>query len=55
MELLKSPHAFPVAIICMYAATCVRYAFARDWGRCLYWVCAAGITVSATFLMGGRE
>jgi type IV secretory pathway VirB2 component (pilin) len=50
--LLMHPHAFPVFIIGIYALTCVRYALAGDYGRVLYWVCAAGITFSATFMVG---
>jgi hypothetical protein len=52
MDLIRSPHAFPVAIVCLYAATCARYAFAGMWGNVMYWLCAAGITVSATWLVG---
>jgi hypothetical protein len=52
MELLKHPHVFPVAIMCLYALTSARYAIAGDWGRVMYWVCAAGITFSATFMVG---
>jgi|GEM_PF-4814282 len=52
MDLLRSPHAFPVAIVCLYVATCVRYAFSGEWGRVMYWLCAAGITVSVTWLVG---
>lgn len=51
IEILKSPHAMPAAIIVMYTITSVRYAFASDWGRVAYWVCAAGITASATWGM----
>lgn len=54
MKFLSSPHLFPVVIMVMYVATSVRYAVAKDWGRLMYWVCAAGITYSATFLVGKR-
>lgn len=52
MDLLRSPHAFPAAIVVLYAVTCVRYAVAGMWGNVAYWLCAAGITVSATWLVG---
>ena len=48
----KSPHLMPAIIVGLYAVTAVRYGLARDWGRVAYWVCAAGITVSATWLVG---
>lgn len=54
MSWLRSPHLFPVLIMAMCAVASLRYACARDWGRVMYWVCAAGITFSATFLVGRR-
>ncbi len=54
MSILRSPNAFPVVIMCLYAVTATRYAAARDWGRVMYWICAAGITFSATFLVGHK-
>jgi hypothetical protein len=52
--LLSDPRAFPAFILVLYAATTVRYAVARDWGRVMYWACAMGITFSAAFLMGQK-
>lgn len=54
-DFLKSPNAFPAFIVFFYTLTCIRYAFAREWGRVLYWVCATGITISATWLVGGSK
>ncbi len=48
----KSPHLMPAVIVCLYAVTATRYGIAGDWGRVAYWVCAAGITVSATWFVG---
>lgn len=52
MSILSYPHIFPVAIVCMYVGACTRYALAGDYGRVLYWACAAGITIAATWLVG---
>ncbi len=48
----KSPHIMPAVIVGLYALTAARYAVARDWPRVAYWVCAAGITVTATWFLG---
>lgn len=50
----KSPHAMPAFIVIWYALTAIRYGVARDWWRVMYWVCAAGITVSATWGVGHK-
>jgi hypothetical protein len=50
MAWLDGP-AFTWAILTLYALRCVSYAFGGHWGRAAYWLCAAGITVSAEFLM----
>lgn len=54
IAMLTHPHAFPVFIMGMYGVAAVRYAVAGDFGRVMYWLCAAGITFSATFLVGGK-
>jgi hypothetical protein len=54
MSWLKHPHALPILIMGLYTVTSARYAVAGDWGRVMYWVCAAGITFSATFLVGHK-
>jgi hypothetical protein len=50
VRLLSDPHLFPKIIVVLYACSSIRYGVARDWGRMLYWISAAMITVSATFM-----
>jgi hypothetical protein len=52
MELLRSPHIFPAISVFLYVCSCARYAYSGMWGNVMYWFCAAGITVSATWLVG---
>jgi hypothetical protein len=52
MELLRGPHGMTVVIVALYCCNVVRYGFAGLWGSAAYWICAAGITVSATWLVG---
>lgn len=42
---------FTYAILSLYSLRCVSYALGQHWGRAGYWLCAAGITVSAEFLI----
>lgn len=42
---------FTYAILSLYALRCLSYAAGAHWGRAGYWLCAAGITVSAEFLI----
>jgi len=51
-DFLRSPHAFPALIVVLYACASVRYATLGMWGNVMYWVCATGITISATWLVG---
>lgn len=39
------------AILALYTARCITYACGAHWGRVAYWLCAAGITISAEFLV----
>lgn len=48
---LNDPNLFPKVIIFLYCCSSVGYATKGDWGRTLYWVAAALITVSVTFLI----
>ena len=48
---LNDPNLFPKIIIVLYACASIRYFFGRDYGRGLYWVAAALITISVTFLI----
>ncbi len=43
--------AFTWAILSLYGLRCLSYATTSHWGRAAYWLCAAGITVSAEFLI----
>ena len=38
-------------IATLYFLTSIRYGFAGDWGRVMYWVCAAGVTIAATWFV----
>lgn len=47
--LLDGP-AFTYTILSLYALQCVRYSAGGHWGRAMYWLSAAMITVSAEFV-----
>lgn len=47
--MLSSPHLFPAILVVLDVVAAARYGVAGDWGRVGYWVCAAGITVFATW------
>lgn len=49
---LTNPHLMTGVIIILYAINSVWYLYHGDFGRMSYWVCAAGITISTTFLIG---
>jgi hypothetical protein len=51
IELLRHPHAFTGFIVACYCCNVVRYAVSGMWGNTAYWICAAGITVSATWFV----
>jgi len=44
-------HFFPAVLIGLDIIAAVVYAYYGDRGRGVYWICAAGITYSATFLV----
>lgn len=48
-RLLAYPHIVPVLMQVFYTAAIIRYAFARDWGRCWYWAGALIINGAVTF------
>jgi len=50
-RLLANPNLFPSIIIVLYACASTRYFYERDWGRGVYWIAAALITISVTFLI----
>ena len=45
------PNLFPKVIIFLYACSSSRYAWQGDWGRATYWIAAALITISVTFMI----
>lgn len=45
-------HFFPSVLVALDLVAAARYAGEPDWGRVVYWLCAAGITFAATWLMG---
>lgn len=51
MKFFADPALFPKIIIAMYACASTRYFFAGDFGRGVYWIAAALITISVTFLI----
>lgn len=53
MRWLLDPRAFNVAIIVLFLAAAIRWAFARNWPQACYWVAAAALNISITF-MGGK-
>jgi hypothetical protein len=48
---LSSPHLFPAILVALDVVAAGRYAFDGSWARVGYWLCAAGITVCATWGM----
>jgi len=48
-RIFGDPNLFPKIIIFLYGCSSIRYGWQGDWGRCLYWVAAALITISVTF------
>ncbi len=42
---------FTYCILGLYGLRCVSYALAGNWGRAMYWLSAASITVAAEFLV----
>ena len=51
IRLMSDPHLFPKVILVLYACASARYCFSHDFGRSLYWIAAALITFSVTFLI----
>lgn len=49
--LVCAPKFFPTMLSILDLAAAARYGFCADWGRVMYWTCAAGITFSATWMM----
>jgi hypothetical protein len=48
---LSDPHLFVKVILFLYVCASIRYLVARDYGRFTYWIAAALITTSVTFLI----
>jgi hypothetical protein len=42
---------FAGAQVVLSAGAAVGYALARDWPRCVYWLCATGLTATVTWWM----
>lgn len=51
LKIFDDPNLFAKLIIFLYGCSSIRYGYQGDWGRCLYWVAAALITISVTFLI----
>lgn len=52
IDLIAHRHFLPCVLIAIDIAAAFRYGYEHDWGRVVYWLCAAGITGAATFGMG---
>lgn len=50
----QDPRAFPSLILFLYACTATRWFIAGNVGQGVYWIAAALITFSVTFLMGAK-
>lgn len=50
MKYLLDPRAFNVAIIVMFLAAAIRWALARNWPQASYWLAAAALNISITFM-----
>lgn len=50
MRWLLDPRAFNVAIIVMFLAAAVRWSFAKNWPQAAYWLAAAALNISVTFM-----
>ena len=48
--LLLDPRVFNFIILALYGLNVCRWAWEGKWGAVAYWLCAAGITASVTFL-----
>lgn len=49
--MFSDANLFPKIIIVLYVCASGRYFYVRDYGRGVYWIAAALITVSVTFLI----
>ena len=50
-RIFADPNLFPKIIIFLYFCSSIRYAWQGDYGRMTYWVAAALITISVTFMI----
>lgn len=51
LEAITHKHFFASVLIVLDIASAVRYCIAGDRGWVVYWLCAAGITYAATFMI----
>ena len=49
--MLRSPNLFPALILTLYAGAAIRYAFAADWARVVYWIAASTLTTVVTWFL----
>lgn len=50
-RILDDPNLFAKLIIFLYVFSSIRYGWQGDMGRMVYWIAAALITISVTFMM----
>jgi len=49
--MILDPHLFTKIIIFLYTLNILNYSIAKYYGNAFYWLCALGITVSATWFV----
>lgn len=52
MRILFDPRVFNFIILGLYTANIINYALRRQWNDAWYWMSAASITASVTFILG---
>lgn len=52
MGFIFDPRFFNAAIIVMFIAAAIRWAFERNWAQATYWTAAAVLNVAVTFMAG---
>ena len=53
LKLASDPRAFNVVILILFAITAIRWAFAKQWGQCVYWSSAFVLNFAVTFMRMG--
>ena len=51
MSWINDPKFFPSLVIALNMASAAQYALAGQWGKVIYWLSAAFLTFSVTYMM----